>query len=163
MELEEASEKLLKGCGQHFQAGVTRISKIGGVVPHGSTDAFKNRVKALLDASDVVTFMSCAEVVIQDFPKTETWLRWWMRDAHAPMLFTSHRKMDPHIWDQMPETTNAEEAMHWKLYSAVGRNLSLMDGLHGLSAVAQYYHRIYTASLRNFFILLVRQTTKYTR
>jgi hypothetical protein len=163
MELEEASEKLLKGCGQHFQAGVTRISKIGGVVPHGSTDAFKNRVKALLDASDVATFMSCAEVVIRDFPKTETWLRWWMRDAHAPMLFTSHRKMDPHIWDRMPETTNAEEAMHWKLYSAVGRDLSLMDGLHGLSAVVEYYHRIYTASLRKFLIPLVRQTTKYTK
>lgn len=54
MELEEASEKLLKGCGQHFQAGVTRISKIGGIVPHGSTDAFKNRIKALLDGNTMI-------------------------------------------------------------------------------------------------------------
>jgi hypothetical protein len=63
----------------------------------------------------------------------------------------------------MPETTNAEEAMHWKLYSAVGRDLSLMDGLHGLYAVAEYYHQIYTASLRKFLIPPIKQTTKCTR
>jgi hypothetical protein len=51
----------------------------------------------------------------------------------------------------MPDTTNAKEAMHWKLYSAVGRDLSLMDGLYGLHAVAEYYLRIYTASLSMYF------------
>jgi hypothetical protein len=29
--------------------------------------------------------------------------------------------------------------------------------------VAEYYHWIYTASLRKFLIPLVRQTTKYTK
>jgi hypothetical protein len=56
----------------------------------------------------------------------------------------------------MPDTTNAEEAMHWKLYSAVGRDLSLMDGLHGLHAVAEYYLRIYTASLSMYFVFTSR-------
>jgi hypothetical protein len=146
--------------GQHFRAGVTRISKIGGVIPQGSAESFKSRVAALLEAPDIETFLSCAEVVIRAFPKTETWLQWWMRDAHASMLFASQRKMDPHIWDRMPDTTNAEEAMHWKLYSAVGRNLSLMEGLRGLHAVAEYYLRIYTASLSVYLCFCSRQPNK---
>jgi hypothetical protein len=97
--------------------------------------------------------MSCAEVVIREFPKTETWLRWWMRDAHSSMLFTAQRRMEPYIWDRMPDTTNPEEAMHWKLYAAIGRNLNLMDGLHGLHAVAEYYLHIYTASLSEYCLL----------
>jgi hypothetical protein len=159
-ELNSASQKLLKGCGQHFRAGVTRISKISGVIPQGSAESFKSRVAALLEAPDIETFLSCAEVVIRAFPKTETWLQWWMRDAHASMLFASQRKMDPHIWDRMPDTTNAEEAMHWKLYSAVGRNLSLMEGLRGLHAVAEYYLRIYTASLSVYLCFCSRQPNK---
>src|SRR5882762_1587337 len=125
VELDSAAEKLLKGCRQHFRSGVTRISKINGVVPANSTEAFKSRVEALLEANDVETFLSRAEVIIREYPRTETWLRWWMRDVHASMLFTAQRKMEPHIWEQMPDTTNAGEAMHWKLYSAVGRDLSL--------------------------------------
>lgn len=156
-ELGTASEKLLKGCRQHFRSGVTRISKINGVVPQGSTEAFKGRVDALLEADDVEMFMSRAEVVIREFPRTETWLRWWMRDAHASMLFTSQRKMEPHIWEQMPDTTNAGEAMHWKLYSAAGRNLNLMVGLHGLHAIAEYFLRIYTASLSRWSFFLSKR------
>ncbi|TFK37264.1 hypothetical protein BDQ12DRAFT_608068, partial [Crucibulum laeve] len=40
-ELQKASEKLLRGCVQHFQAGVTHIKKISGVVPPGLADAFE--------------------------------------------------------------------------------------------------------------------------
>lgn len=150
-ELQDASEKLLKGCVQHFRSGITRIKKINGVVPPGSADAFESRVIALLDAKDLVSFQSRAETVIRDFPKTESWLRWWMRDSHAPMLFTSHRKMEPHIWERMPDSTNAEEAMNFKIYSAVGRNHALMDGLYGLLGVAEYYHRLYTGTLSTSF------------
>jgi hypothetical protein len=162
-ELKVASEKLLKGCNQHFRAGVTRIKKISGVVPPGSGEAFENRVKALLDATDLASFLSRAEVVIRDFPKTESWLRWWMRESHASMLFVSHRKMEAYVWDRMPDTTNAEEAMHWKLYAAVGRNQSLLDGLYGLYAVAEYYHRLYMGtlsmcSLSNFLRLVILLT-----
>ncbi len=42
-----------------------------------------------------------------------------MRDAPASMLFISHRKMDPALWDELPDSTNAEEAMHAKIHTAV--------------------------------------------
>jgi len=43
-------------------------------------------------------------------------MEWWMRPAHASMLFHSDKKMDIEIWDSIPKTTNAQEAMHWKIY-----------------------------------------------
>ncbi|TFK35257.1 hypothetical protein BDQ12DRAFT_668748 [Crucibulum laeve] len=88
-ELQEASEKLLRGCVQHFQAGVTRIKKISGVVPPGLADAFEAQAIGLLTATDC--------------------------------------KMDPDVWNSIPDSTNAEEAMHWKLYCAAGRNHELME------------------------------------
>ena len=63
-ELQEVSGKLLKGCAQHFRAGITRIKKISGVVPPGSAEAFKDRVTALLQETDLASSQSCADVVI---------------------------------------------------------------------------------------------------
>ncbi|KAJ7719645.1 hypothetical protein B0H16DRAFT_1278560, partial [Mycena metata] len=107
-----------RGCTQHFRAGVTRVKKISAVIPPGQADAFEFRVLALLTAADSEEFQARADAVIRDFPKTESWLGWWMRKSHAMMLFASERRMDPEIWDSIPDSTNAEEALHWKLYCA---------------------------------------------
>lgn len=147
------AKDLLRGCLQHFRAGVTRIKKISGVVPPNHAVGFEARALGLLKASDKADFQRRAQVLLRDFPKTEPWLRWWMRDTHAAMLFESERRMDPAIWDSIPETTNAEEAMHWKLYAAAGRNHALMEGLCALSSVAAYFERLYTASLRTYFMI----------
>ncbi|KAJ7017996.1 hypothetical protein C8F04DRAFT_978179 [Mycena alexandri] len=140
-------EKIYRGCTQHFRAGVTRIKKISGVIPPGEADAFEFRVLALLSAADSEQFQARADAVIRDFLKTESWLGWWMRKSHAMMLFASERKMDPEIWDSIPDSTNAEEALHWKLYCAAGRNHGLMEGLHSLFAVAEYYQRLYSGTI----------------
>jgi hypothetical protein len=47
----------------------------------------------------------------------------------------------------MPETTNAEEAMNFKIYAAVGQDHNLMDGLYSLLAVAEYYYLLYLGTL----------------
>jgi hypothetical protein len=76
---------------------------------------------------------------IIDFPKAEKWIRWWMLPAHASMLFPAARKMSPELWDSIPDTSNAEEAMHWKIYAAVGNSFSLIEGLRALVQFAEYY------------------------
>jgi hypothetical protein len=55
--------------------------------------------------------------------------------------------MSEHIWSSIPETTNAEEAMHWKLYSAVGRNHTFLGGLQALYKIAEYYERLVSNTL----------------
>ncbi|KAF8066481.1 hypothetical protein FPV67DRAFT_1417206 [Lyophyllum atratum] len=42
-ELEEAAGRLLRGCREHFRAGVTRVSRISGAVPPQMVDVFVSR------------------------------------------------------------------------------------------------------------------------
>jgi hypothetical protein len=61
-----------------------------------------------------------------------------MLPQHAIMLFPSYRLMNPELWKSIPETTNPEEAMHRKLYSAIGRSLPLFEGLRELNKFMQH-------------------------
>ena len=146
-ELGKAAEHLLRGCEEHFRAGVTRVSRISGVIPSGMAEAFTKHALALLDTEDPQEFYSRAMLVVRDFPKVKSWMEWWLRPSHASMLCKSQRKMDADIWDSIPSTNNAEEAMHWKLYSAAGRDHTFLEGMYSLHAVAIYYERIYQGTM----------------
>ncbi|KAJ7087995.1 hypothetical protein B0H15DRAFT_982589, partial [Mycena belliarum] len=65
-----------------------------------------------------------------------------MLPAHASMLFPSFRIMTLELWNSLPATTNAEEAMHWKIYAALGKFLALLEGLKGLYKFAEYYSQL---------------------
>jgi hypothetical protein len=66
-----------------------------------------------------------------------------MHGSHASMLFLSQRKMKSELWEAIPETMNAEEAMHWKMYSTAGCDHGFLEGMHSLYAIAQYYQQIH--------------------
>ncbi|KAJ3903467.1 hypothetical protein F5879DRAFT_147757, partial [Lentinula edodes] len=68
------------------------------------------------------------------------------------MLFETHTQMEPDIWTSIPNTTNAQEAQHWKLYSAVGRDHGLLEGLEALHAVAETTVKLFTANLEGGLI-----------
>ncbi|KAJ7190032.1 hypothetical protein GGX14DRAFT_328543, partial [Mycena pura] len=138
-ELLDTAPKLLKGCAQHFRNQITRVKKISGVVDPSQTDIFENYAKRLLKCNNIEEFTADANEFIRAFPKAETWIRWWMLPAHACMLFPSFRIMKLALWKSIPDTTNAEEAMHWKLYAALGKHFALLDGLKALVAFAEYY------------------------
>ena len=139
--------RILRGCKEHFRAGVTRISRIGGVIPVEQRGSFVEQAVGLLSCPTDAEFRQQARQIIQDFPKTASWLEWWLRPAHASILFESQRVMDIAIWDSIPDTTNAEEAMHWKLYAAAGKNHTFFEGLRSLRAVSQHYEQLYHARL----------------
>ena len=63
--------------------------------------------------------------------------------AHASMLFESEREMDLKIWESLPPTNNAEEAMHWKLYSVCGRDHAFLEGMNTLYAMATHYQQLF--------------------
>ena len=154
-ELQDGAEILLQGCQEHFRAGVTRISKISAVIPPDMADTFKHRALSLLDVSDSMEFLSLTSLL--DFPMTKSWLNWWMCESHASMLFLSQRKIKPELWEAILETTNAEEVMHWKMYSAAGRDHGFLQGMHSLYAIAQYYQRIHMGNQSKRQILPVIQ------
>ena len=53
-ELQDAAEKLLRGCQEHSRAGVTWISKISTVISLDMADTFKHQALSLLDISDPI-------------------------------------------------------------------------------------------------------------
>ncbi|KAJ3773632.1 hypothetical protein FB446DRAFT_787672 [Lentinula raphanica] len=151
-ELEDASRMLLRGCEEHFRASVTRIKKIHGVVAVGSEEQFERLTLGLLESNDHDDFYARVEVIQREFPLADSWLGWWLRESIAEMLFQTHTQMEPDIWDSIPSTTNAQEAQHWKLYSAVGRDHSLLQGLEALHAVSDTALRLFEANLEGGLI-----------
>ena len=59
------------------------------------------------------------------------------------MIFRSMRLMDQALWDAIPETTNAEEAMHWVLYCSAGYHREAIEGIAGLMAFADSFQNMY--------------------
>lgn len=162
-ELRVAGHRLLKGCQEHFRAGITRVSRISAAVPPEMAPFFVARARALLNAPNSEEFVSRAQLIISEYPKLKAWMDWWTRPEHAAMLFESERTMDVKLWESMPATNNAEEAMHWKLYSCCGRNHELLDGLMGLYAVAEYYQLMDVAARSEYDLLqcLTTQREKF--
>ena len=119
-ELNEAAKAILCGCEEHFRAAVTKVSRINGAVGPDKVAAFKARALGLLSVPGIEEFNKQANLIIRDFPKLKAWMEWWMRPSHATMLFSSQRLMEEHVVESIPNTTNAEEAMHWRFYSAAG-------------------------------------------
>jgi hypothetical protein len=153
-QLESAAGGLLKGCQEHYRAGVTRVSTMAGAVPPEKSDAFKARALGLLDLQNSEEFLHQALLLVQDFPKLKAWMEWWMRPSHAAMLFKTERIMDIDLWDSILNTNNAEEAMNWKLYAACGRNHTFLEGLRSLYAVSGYYKRLSAAeSSKHYFFI----------
>lgn len=112
-------------------------------MPPEKSDEFVQWAVALVSASSQKEFVERAQLIVRDYPRTLSWLAWWLRPAHASMLFESQRIMDITIWESIPETNNAEEAMNWKLYAATGRDHSFFEGLNALYGISVYYQRLY--------------------
>ncbi|KAJ3925681.1 MAG: hypothetical protein NXY57DRAFT_948889 [Lentinula lateritia] len=157
-QLRERAQELLKGCREHYRASVSRIKKMIGVVGN-SGDHFENLALGLLDLSSSKEFQQHVGELRASFPLANGWIAWWIREEHASMLFKSQRRMEPALWSSMPDTTNAEEAMHWRLYTAQGKNHTLFTGLQALHTVAKHFHALYDAILLTF--ILGNQRVRY--
>lgn len=131
-ELYTAAERLLKGCREHFRAGITRLKRSALIIPPEKADLFETMAMGLLDLSTVEQFLAQAAILERIFPSITLWIRWWMQPGPSSMLFSSYRTMDPVLWTSLPDTTNAEEAMHSRIYHAVGKSKPLLEGLEGM-------------------------------
>jgi hypothetical protein len=82
-QLRQDAGQILRGCKEHFRSGVTRISRIGGVIPVEQRGTFVQQALGLLSSPTDTDFRKQAQEIIQEFPKTASWLEWWLRPAHA--------------------------------------------------------------------------------
>lgn len=140
-ELKEVGRTLYKGCKRHFEDSVDRICKITEVL--GREDVLRDLVDTMLNSEDPDDFNRAADEIEEEFPALHRWLDWWRRPANAAMIFRSMRVMDDRLWHAIPDTTNAEESMHWCLYAAVGFGHDALTGLLGLAMFVEDFRRMY--------------------
>ncbi|KAF5379616.1 hypothetical protein D9757_009228 [Collybiopsis confluens] len=141
-QLRNAAAKLLKGCHYHFQKSVTRMAHIGAIIPHESKQQFKNLCSELTTVVTQHEFNAAVAQLRERWPKTSHWLTWWLAPDHARMIFPSQQTMSPELAAQLPDTTNAEEAMHATIYRVVGSlHNPLFRGLDGLLNVEKGFRR----------------------
>ncbi|EIW81980.1 hypothetical protein CONPUDRAFT_72328 [Coniophora puteana RWD-64-598 SS2] len=132
---------LLKGCQQHFCASVERVRRIGCVVK-SNPQRFEERTKSLIHIHDGEEFRKVVQAITDKFPDTTEWLLWWLHPDRAAMLFRKDTKMPEEIWDWLQDTTNAQEAMHHKMYAHIGKDHELISGFQSLRAfIAREEHQ----------------------
>ena len=86
-DLQVAAEGLLKGCQEHYRAGVTRISTMARVIPPENSNTFKARALGLLYLSTSNEFVHQSSLLVHDFLRLKLWMEWWACPSHAAMLF----------------------------------------------------------------------------
>jgi hypothetical protein len=145
-DLEKAAGALLKGCKYHFEESVRRVAKISAYVSPETRNSFQQHINKLRKAPTVEEFVKLLNTVMSRWPNTHEWMEWWTRERNAQMIFESLKSMDSTLWSSLPETTNAEEAMHWRIYRAVGKNHKLIDGLYALATIVEYFGRLTKAA-----------------
>lgn len=148
-DLEKAARALYKGCERHFSASVDRITNIAEV--HEKEDYFRDLIATLLKSDDLSDFNETVDIIIRDIPMVEKWISWWRRPSNAAMIFPSSREMDDHLWHTIPDTTNAEEFMHWVLYCSVGNRQVGVKGVIGLLLFAESLEAIYEHRMRKWY------------
>ncbi|KAK0438725.1 uncharacterized protein EV420DRAFT_1651313 [Desarmillaria tabescens] len=141
--------KLLKGCEQHFRNAVTCIKHISSIIPVEDEKKFKKLVMKLCSVPNQEEFEAIAHCIVKKWLHTSTWLAWWTRESHASMIFKLQQIMDVEVWDSIPGSMNAEETMHWKLYSGAGCDHDVIKGFEGLLSIANYYERLNEAALES--------------
>lgn len=151
--LYDTAQNLLRGCEVHFKDGATRVSRISAVVPPEKRADFQRRMFGLLKAKTVDEFNDGCSAVVKLYPKSQEYIAWWRRPAHARKLFSSTRTMDLRLWESMPSTNNAEEAMHSKIYAAIGKDQSLLEGLRRLVAFVRLFEILHESARSKFIIL----------
>jgi hypothetical protein len=62
--LMERAAQVLKGCKQHFDASVTRVAKISGVIPVSQKAQFEGRAQSLFGTLDSVEWRKRCEAMI---------------------------------------------------------------------------------------------------
>ncbi|KAF5368795.1 hypothetical protein D9757_012291 [Collybiopsis confluens] len=138
-QLKEAVGALLKGCEYHYEKSVTRVSRAAGIIPVETRKDFVKSAKDLMTITDPDLFEEQVNYLNQHW-KIKPWLTWWTRPDIARMIFASQRLMNLDHAQLLPNTTNAEESMHAKIYALVGKHHELIPGLDGLLQAEKWHH-----------------------
>lgn len=139
---------LYKGCERHWTGSGDRVCKISEVKKE--EPYFRLLIDGLETAEDMDDFNKTADDLVTAFPMLENWMAWWRQPCNASMIFRSQRTMDQALWDSLPDTSNAQEAVNWVLYSSVGYRHEGLEGIIALINFAESMEAMHTDVSRTF-------------
>jgi len=128
-ELRLATANRHCGCTYHFDNQVTRVGKILAIVPVDQREAFKKLARRLRTADSYKEFQQRACTLTAQFPRAKRWVDWWTQRHIANLLILNRSKDSKDSRVLLPETTNAQEAAHFSMYSRQGKKHELITGL----------------------------------
>ncbi|KAF5365496.1 hypothetical protein D9757_012971 [Collybiopsis confluens] len=141
-ELKTAGSALLRGCEYHYSKSIERVSRTAGIIPPNTRDTFIQYARRLMYIESTSEYSHHVHEMRQKW-SINPWLSWWTRPEIARMIFASQRTMALERVALLPNTTNAEESMHAKIYNLVGRNHELISGINALKKVEEYHHELW--------------------
>jgi hypothetical protein len=80
---------------------------------------------SLVSISDTTEFDRVIGKIKTKWPLVSEWLAFWLSPDVAPTLFQCFNNMDQSLRDAMPNTINAQEAIHRLYYVCFGKNTKL--------------------------------------
>lgn len=98
------------------------------IVPEGTTEEFFNATMHLVDINDYLELIEEAETICEQWPMCQSWLDWWVYSSAGSKLFKARRTMPQNAAEKIPDTTNAQEAMHRYYYMATNQRQNSITG-----------------------------------
>lgn len=130
------------GCSYHYDKAVTRAKSISKMIPFDFQSQFQTLAMSLkhcaLDEFDVTV-----RTIRKNFPAAGPWLDFWISSANASMIFDCKRTMSNELLDRLPETSNAVESLHARIYLSCGilrgsnKLFGVLDGIRALARHAE--------------------------
>ena len=99
-----------KGCVFHYRQSVQRVSQLISTDGKEQRDFAKVAKQLLTDKA--ADFLENVNYLRRTFPKSKTWLEWWIKPAHARLVFESQMTMSAETQAVMPTTNNILEAFN---------------------------------------------------
>jgi hypothetical protein len=99
------------------------------VVPEGEAEEFARAAMHLVEIKDYTELRQDADALHSRWPHCRSWLEWWIGNSAAKTLFKAQRTMLKEASDKIPDSTNAQEAMHKYFYMALGNKHNIITGV----------------------------------
>ena len=80
--------------------------------------------------SDRAQFDEAVSRLKETFPKLKGWIKWWIKDSIAHMIFPACSKMASSLTSRTPDTSNPVESHHSLLHHGSGKNHDPIVGMH---------------------------------
>ena len=116
----------VRGCQIHYFRSVVRVARISSVIPTEESPRFVLLATELVNC-EIGRFMEIVSDILERWPRTTKWLRWYLQEDRAKLIFKCHSLLGDK-WSNTVGNTNAQEGTGKDIkFTATSTTLKLFD------------------------------------